>query len=249
MWIAALAIGAGVGFLAGLFGKGGSAIATPLLHAAGFPAIVALASPLPATIPSTLAAGLAYAQDDLVDRHVLRWSVAFGAPATLAGAIATRWVGGGALVSATDVIVAALGVRFLFGRHSPHEVTRDVSAPRLRLALVATTVGLAAGLLANSGGFLLAPLYLAALRMPIKQAFATSLMVSAVLAVPGTIAHAALGHIDWGLVAVFGAASIPLSFVGGRVAVRINPARLERLYGLALTALGTIVPSAVRAKP
>jgi uncharacterized membrane protein YfcA len=246
MWLSVLLIGAGVGFLAGLFGKGGSAVATPLLNAAGVPAIVALASPLPATIPSTLAASLAYSRDDLVDRGVLRWSIAFGVPATVVGAVATRWVGGSALVSVTDVIVAALGIRFLFGRHSPNEVVRDVSAPRLRLAAVATTVGLASGLLANSGGFLLAPLYLTVLRMPIKKAFATSLIVSACLAVPGTIAHAALGHIDWAIVAVFGAASIPFSFLGGRVAVRSNPARLERAYGAALTVLGTTMLIAAR---
>ena len=54
--IAVALIGAFVGFLGGLFGKGGSAIATPLLALVGIPPIVALASPLPATIPSTLAA-------------------------------------------------------------------------------------------------------------------------------------------------------------------------------------------------
>ena len=51
-----LLIGAGVGFFSGAFGKGGSAVSTPLLHALGVPAIVAIASPLPATIPSTLLA-------------------------------------------------------------------------------------------------------------------------------------------------------------------------------------------------
>src|SRR5437660_7745546 len=55
-WAAIVLIGVAVGFLAGLFGKGGSALATPLLHAVGVPAIVALAAPLPATIPSTLSA-------------------------------------------------------------------------------------------------------------------------------------------------------------------------------------------------
>ena len=48
-------IGAGAGFLGGLFGKGGAALATPLLAAIGIPPIVAVASPLPATLPSTFA--------------------------------------------------------------------------------------------------------------------------------------------------------------------------------------------------
>lgn len=236
-WIAVIAIGAAVGFLAGLFGKGGSAMATPLLHAAGVPAIVALAAPLPATIPSTLAAAMAYGRGAARGR-VLRWTIGVGAPATVVGAAATRWIGGGLLVAVTDVIVAGLGLRFLLAPGQPDEREAGASEEPWRLASVAVVVGLAAGLLANSGGFLLAPLYLAVLRMPIKQAFATSLLVSAALAVPGTIVHAALGHIDWGLVGVFGAASVPLSFLGGRLAVHVRPERLERAYGLVLTALG-----------
>src|SRR3954449_3367866 len=100
--LGAALIGLAIGFLGGLFGKGGSAIATPLLHMIGVPAIAAVASPLPATIPSTLAASRAYAEERMVDGTVVRWTIAFGVPATLAGSIATRWIGGSALVAATD---------------------------------------------------------------------------------------------------------------------------------------------------
>src|SRR5476651_1305577 len=41
--LGALLIGAGVGFLSGAFGKGGSAVSTPLLHALGVPAIATIA--------------------------------------------------------------------------------------------------------------------------------------------------------------------------------------------------------------
>jgi len=237
-WIAIAAIGAGVGLLGGMFGKGGSAVATPLLYLAGVPAIVAVASPLPATIPSMLVAASAYWRRGFLDREVLTWSIAFGVPATIAGAVATRWIGGGVLVQVTDVIVAGLGLRFLFGPSSPRETVRRPSAYRTRLVAVAIIVGLAGGLLANSGGFLLAPLYIAVLRLPIKDAFASSLSVAAALAVPGTLVHAALGHIDWSVVVVFGATSIPLSYIGARLTLRSNSMRLERVYGAALTALG-----------
>jgi len=90
------------------------------------------------------------------------------------------------------------------------------------LALVAVIVGVSAGLLANSGGFLLAPLMMTVVRLPIRQALATSLAVSAVLAVPGTIVHAALGHIDWTLVAVFAANNA--SGVGAARAIKDNNA-------------------------
>jgi hypothetical protein len=230
-------IGVAIGFLGGLFGKGGSAIATPLLHAVGVPALVAVAAPLPATVPSTAVAGAAYWRERLVDWRVVRWSVAFGVPATIAGALLSARVGGGALVSLTDILLLLIGIRFLAGRRAT-AAAGDTSV--LAIAAVAVGVGVTAGLLANSGGFLLAPLFAAGLRMPIKPAFASSLAVATVLAVPATVVHAALGHIDWTLVAVFAVTAVPLSWVGARVAVRIDPGPLERLYGVVLVLLGAV---------
>ena len=236
--VAVAVIGAFVGFLGGLFGKGGSAIATPLLAAIGIPPIVAVASPLPATIPSTLAASYAYWQARLIEWRVFGWSVAVGVPATAAGAYATRWIGGDLLVTATEVVITGLGVRFLLRPGDATEIAAEPSAYRTRLVVVAAVVGVLSGLLANGGGFLLAPLFVVVLRLTIKESFATSLAVAAVLAIPGTVVHAALGHIDWGLVLVFGTTSIPLSYVGARVALDTHPVRLERIYGAGLAVLG-----------
>jgi uncharacterized membrane protein YfcA len=235
---AVAAIGVVIGFLGGLLGKGGSALATPMLHAIGLPAIVAVAAPLPATIPSTMAAGAAYARERLVDWRVVRWTVAAGVPATIAGAIASRWVGGGALVAVTDVVLVGVGLRVLRG--GDHERAPAGPPSAAALVSVAVVVGLASGLLANSGGFLLAPLFVTVLRLPIKRALATSLAVATVLAVPGTVVHAWLGHIDWTIVLVFGLTAVPLSVAGAKVALRTDPRRLERVYGAALVLLGAV---------
>jgi uncharacterized membrane protein YfcA len=231
-------IGAGVGFLGGLFGKGGSALATPLLAAIGIPPIVAVASPLPATLPSTLAAATPYWRARLIDWRVVRWSIAIGIPATVVGAIATRWIDGSSLVLVTELMLTGLGVRMLLRPGDPHEVVVEPDGFRARMAVVAGTVGLAAGLLANSGGFLLAPLFVLVLRMGIKPSLATSLAVAAVLAVPGTIVHAALGHVDWTVTLVFAITSVPLANFGARVALRTHPVVLERVYGAGLAVVG-----------
>src|ERR1700738_2278207 len=140
-WWGIAAIGLAVGFLAGLFGKGGSAIATPLLHAAGVPAIIAVAAPLPATIPSTLVASAAYWRARLVDREVLTWSIGFGVPATIAGAVATRWISGGGLLAITGAGVGGLGIRFLLFPGDPSEVVEHPPRYHLRLAFVAIVTG------------------------------------------------------------------------------------------------------------
>ncbi len=236
--LAVALIGAFVGFLGGMFGKGGSAIATPLLALVGIPPIMAVASPLPATVPATLAASYAYWRQRLIDWRVFRWCLVVGVPATAIGAYATRWIGGDLLVTATEVVITGLGVRFLLRPGDPHEVLAEPPAYRSRVIVVAASVGILSGLLANGGGFLLAPLFVVVLRLSIKQSFATSLAVAAVLAIPGTVVHAALGHIDWEVVAIFGATSIPLSYLGARTALRTNPVHLERAYGAGLSLLG-----------
>lgn len=240
--LGALVIGAGVGFLSGAFGKGGSAVSTPLLHALGVPAIVAIASPLPATIPSTLLASRGYARAGHVDRTVLKVGLIVGLPLTAIGAFLTRWIGGEPLVLATDVILLVLGLRVLLTARVEPDAVGD-SAVELPLVSRGRTVGVVAvaalvsGLLGNSGGFLLAPLFMNVLHMPVRRALGTSLALAAALAVPGTIVHAWLGHIDWSLALVFGLASVPLATVGATVALRVREHSLSLAYGFGIALL------------
>ncbi|MFB3910519.1 MAG: sulfite exporter TauE/SafE family protein [Candidatus Eisenbacteria bacterium] len=237
------AIGLFVGFLGGLFGKGGSAIATPLLQLAGVQAFYAVASPLPATIPGTLVASLAYIREGLYDRDVVLWSVLFGVPATILGALASAYVGGRGLLVLSNLVVAGLGISFLTNPSASSATHKQPLSPRAKrglTALVGTVVGFAGGLLANAGGFLLAPLFVRVLRLPLKTAFACSLVASAALALPGTIVHVAMGHVDWWIVLVFGLGSVPLSYLGARMAVRMNIRLLEPIFGVALLVIGSL---------
>lgn len=242
----AFLIGIGVGFLGGLFGKGGSAIATPLLSLAGYPGFIAVASPLPATIPGTLIASWEYWRFHLLDWQIVGWSVVVGIPATIVGSLLTKFTGARPLLLVTGILVLGFGLTFLL---SPRERKNSVSSPpplpgprpsywRIRLALIATAVGIISGLLANAGGFLLAPAYARFLKVPLKKSFACSLAVSAILAVPGTLVHAYLGHISWAVTGLMALGSVPFSFLGARIAIRTKASRLERIYGVVLTVLG-----------
>ncbi len=238
-------IGVVVGFLGGLFGKGGSAIATPLLSLIGVPGFIAVAAPLPATVPGTFIASVEYWRSKLLDKQIVLWSVVFGIPATILGSYLTHFTGSTPLLIITGMMVLAFGISFLL---FPKEIKANNENNemesvhpkfwRLKLFLVATGIGLISGLLANSGGFLLAPSFARILNLPIKKAFACSLAVSIFLAIPGTIVHAYLGHIDWAVTGVLALGSVPFSFLGAKVAIKSKAAILERWYGLALTALG-----------
>jgi len=244
--LGAFVVGVVIGFLGGLFGKGGSAIATPLLSLIGFPGFIAVASPLPATIPGTLIASTEYWQSRLLDWEIVWWSVGVGIPATILGSVLTKYTGARPLLIVTAILVLGFGLSFLF---LPREKKPVESAPdplvenhpafwQVRLVLIATGVGITSGLLANAGGFLLAPAYSRFLRQPIKKSFACSLAVSAALAVPGTVIHAYLGHISWTVAGLVALGSVPFSYLGARVAIRSKSSSLERVYGVVLTALG-----------
>jgi hypothetical protein len=233
----AFAVGAVVGLASGAFGKGGSAIATPLLAAFGIPPIIAVASPLPATIPATAIAGRAYERAGCMNWRVVRIGVAVGLPLAALGALLTRWVPGEPLVVASEILVLGLAVRMLL-RHGPDESpaadAAHAEASLWRIVLTVAAVALVSGLLANSGGFLLAPLFATFLRLPLKEALGTSLAISVVLAVPGTIVHALLGHIDWSLTIAFGLASVPFARVGAHLSLRAGARNLARTYGVVL---------------
>ena len=119
VFVGAVLIGVGVGFLSGAFGKGGSALATPLLHLIGVAPIVAIASPLPAAIPSSLVASRSYARTNNIDHRVVRVGLTVGVPATIVGALLTRWVPGAPLVIFTDVVILAFGLRILLTQRAP----------------------------------------------------------------------------------------------------------------------------------
>src|SRR3984885_547270 len=146
----AFLIGIAVGFLGGLFGKGGSAIATPLLSLIGYPGFAAVASPLPATIPGTLLGSAAYWRSQLLDWQIVCWSIAVGTPATILGSFLTKYTGARPLLFLTGVLVLGFGLSFLF---MPREKGSVGASPdqlavirpaywRLKLALIAICVGI-----------------------------------------------------------------------------------------------------------
>lgn len=226
--------GAVVGVLFGVFGVGGSSFATPLLALLGVHGVVAVASPLPATIPAALTGAWAYLRKGECDCKVALWSVAGGVPGTVAGALLSQVVGGRALLIASGVVLGIVGVRVL---RPVSDAERTSGQARRRAAVViaaAVLVGVFTGLLANGGGFLLVPLYLVVLGLGMRQSAATSLVVIAALSVPTLAAHWALGDIDWAVATAFAGGAVPGALVGSRAAHRVTGDTVRRAFGMLL---------------
>jgi hypothetical protein len=137
------------------------------------------------------------------------------------------------------VILLVLGLKVLLGAHDEPapDAPAIADASTTRTAGVVAVAALVSGLLGNSGGFLLAPLFMSALHMPVRRALGTSLALAAALAVPGTVVHALLGHIDWSVTLVFGLASVPFAGLGATAALRMRERSLTMAYGVGIALL------------
>lgn len=233
-WPEVTVAGAGIGVLFGLFGVGGSSFATPVLGLLGVPGLIAVAAPLPATIPAAIAAAAAYVRRRELDRQVARWSISGGVPATIVGALLSGSVGGKALLIASGVVLAVVGVRIL----SPLTSEKRLAGRARRRAGVvipaAAVIGFFTGLLANGGGFLLVPLFVLVLGLTMPESAGTSLVVIAALSIPTLITHWALGHIDWAVAAAFAAGAIPGAVIGSRLVTHLPADRLRKGFGVLL---------------
>lgn len=238
-----LGIGIIVGFLSGLLGKGGSAITTPALQIfAGVSPFLALASPLPPSLFNSLSGSIAYKQQNLINKRVSLIIILVGIPATLIGAFISPKVGGEMLMVLTAIFVFGLGLSFvipmLIRMQHVSTVRHTLHPPAWKIVVIAIVVGGLSGLLANGGGVLFAPLFIRWLKLPTKQAMATSLVVTGGLAFPGTLAHWWLGHIDWWIVLWLCIGSIPSAYLGAKVAIRLKNETLELIFGIMLCIFG-----------
>src|SRR3954467_4626133 len=119
--------GAGIGLLMGFFGVGGSSVATPILSLLGVPGLTAVASPLPATVPSAMAGALPYLRRGEARPKAAAWTLAGAVPASIAGGLLAQAIGGDPLLVASGVVLLFVGVRVI---RPIEDAARAAGAPR-----------------------------------------------------------------------------------------------------------------------
>jgi uncharacterized membrane protein YfcA len=101
--------------------------------------------------------------------------------------------------------------------------------------------GLNSGLLGLGGGFIVVPVLTRWFGFEPKRAIGTSLVVVALLAVPGSVTHWLLGHIDLRLALALSLTVIPGALLGARVTA-VASDRLVRVgFAVLLVAAGVLL--------
>lgn len=97
-------------------------------------------------------------------------------------------------------------------------------------AAIGLFAGLASGYVGVGGGFIMVPLMMSVLHVPMKLTSGTSLIAVMILAVPGTITQAVLGNINWVAGIAVACGSIPGAALGAKLIPKVPERQLRFLF-------------------
>ncbi len=240
--LAVAGIGFVAGVLSGLLGIGGGILAAPLLlyvpPAMGLPAL-SMHSVSGLTITQALVAGvvgaLSHARCGTVDRNLAAVMAPAIFLAALAGAGFSRYVSHEALLAVFGALVVGAAVLLLRPvplRAGPEAGTTGFSRPGA--VAIASSVGFLGGLAGQGGSFLLVPAMTGLLRVPLRVAMGSNLVIVSASSVAGFLGKALTGQVPFGLALALVAGVVPGARVGSRWHHRTPTRVLRWVLGLVL---------------
>jgi uncharacterized membrane protein YfcA len=238
--VIAIAVGFTSGVLSGMFGVGGGVVTTPAVNTLlGGTAIEAIATPLPVILPTSLVGSYTYAKAGEVSVRAAKWAAVPGIVGAVAGALLTEVVNTHVLLVVTSALIAVTAVQVIRNRPptTPWVVGRT---PGWKYAVIGLVAGIVSGLLGIGGGIVMVPAFTLWIGMPLRRALGTSLLVIAVLVVPGTIVHAFLGHIDWAIFAALTIGVVPGARLGAHIALGVRERTLRTAVGAFLLVVALV---------
>ncbi|MBW8307412.1 MAG: sulfite exporter TauE/SafE family protein [Thiobacillus sp.] len=253
----AMLAGAATGIVLGLFGSGGSIIATPaLLYLLDVAPKSAIAMSLGIVAVTATIAALDNWRRGNVDVSVAAVFGLFGVAGTYAGArlgvvtpvaiqltvfalvmYAAAW----RMLKPARLAVPAGGNVSMSGNAAALPCTGLFSPCMAHMALHGIGVGVLTGFVGVGGGFLIVPALVLLSRIPMKIAVGTSLAIVAAKSYAGFAGYMGAVPIDWALMGGFTAVTVVASFVGTRIAHRFSQDALKRGFAVFLLFVATYI--------
>ena len=249
-----LLLGSFAGAIGGLLGMGGGLVIVPVLaalyHLQGFSADhvmqLAIGTSLATIAFTALSSSLAHHRRGAVNWPVvLQLSLGIAAGGWLGGVLA-MWLGGALLAGLFGVFELVVAAQMTFNRlPSAHRGAPGTA----RNAVAGGVIGALSALLGIGGATLTVP-WLVWHNIDMRRAVATSAACGLPIALVGMLGFAAVGwqrpglpagstgYVYWPAVAMISVASVLTAPLGARLAHRLAPQRLRKVFAVFLALLG-----------
>jgi uncharacterized membrane protein YfcA len=245
VFAAAILPGVLIGSALGLLGGGGSVLTVPIfVYVLGFDPKEAIAMSL-AVVGATSAFGTA--SHRRAGNVNVRMAVLFGGVAmlgTLLGVRLARFVPGSAQLVIFGVVMLAAAMFMLRGR-TPFDDENGKSPARpivsaAKIAPGGLLVGALTGLVGVGGGFLIVPA-LVLMRMSLREAIGTSLLVITGTCVVGFLGYVGHVRLDWTAVALVAAGTLPGIALGSYLHRFVPQSALRRGFAAFLVVIAAFI--------
>lgn len=237
-----LGLGFAIGGSLGLLGGGGSILTVPaLVYLVGQTPQVAVTTSL-AIVGANSAIGAFFHRS----QGTLNWRVAliFGGTGMVTSYLAagvSKQFSPNVLMVAFALLMLIVGI-VLVRQKAPLLKTQVIDDLKLWKVLAGgASVGLLTGVLGVGGGFLIVPVLVMLVGMPMHHAVGTSLVVIAMNSLAGFLGHLSGMVIDIPLVIVFITAGVLGTFAGAQLGKRLDAALLRKAFALFVIGLAVFL--------
>lgn len=241
-----LLLGFLIGLSLGLLGGGGSILTVPaLVYLMGQSPQAAVTTSLAIVGANSAVGAMFHQRAGRRGRKTFNWKVAliFGGAGMVVSYLSaglSKQIPPALLMVLFALLMLLVGGLMLLQRQKGIQDNKQSPMPEqynLWLTLAAGAgVGLLTGILGVGGGFLIVPVLVMLVGLPIYQAVGTSLAIIAANSFAGLLGHLE-GPVDLWLIVFFAAAGILGTYTGSKLAHRLPAQRLQQMFAIFIVAL------------
>ncbi len=255
--VAAVVLGLFVGVCSGLLGIGGGVVMVPAFRLLfNMSALASTATSLFTIIPTSISGVVSHMRNHTcVPKLGLALGIGGACLSPVGVLLASRSPAWLVMLAAAAVMAYSAVTMFFKALKAPKDgaakaktasvspapefhVTRRHLAYGLIIGLIA---GLVSGYVGVGGGFIMVPLMLSFIGLPMRQASGTSLIAVMILAIPGAVGQGLLGNIDYLAGIATACGTIPGAFLGGQLASRVPERTLRFVFAIFLVCAAVLM--------
>lgn len=253
-----IAVGAFVGFVAGLFGIGGGMIMVPVLMVlfdhwqipVATSGVMAVATSVGCIVFTGMSSALSHIRQGNVDWAVFPLLAVGVAVGGVLGSTLGDYVGGVAVLQVFSAFAYYSAYRLFTARPNTEVDTPPAPKPAPIMVGMGAVIGAVSNMVGIGGGVLSVPV-LVMLGTVMRIAIGTSAVLGVCLAIPGAVRYAtmtppdlvqgAVGYIHVPALLALVAGSVFMAPVGAKMATHMNANRLKRYWAMLIIVAGTAI--------